>query len=334
MRNTGVARPIPGFVVAIAIAATNVPAAAAPADSDRDYPSRPIRLIIPFAAGSSADIVARIIGPRLSAALGQPIVIDARPGAGGVLAGDLVAKAAPDGYTLLMGTPGPLTINPVLLPSVPYQPKRDLAPVTLVVIVPSILDVRPSLPVTSVKELIALARAKPGELNYASAGVGSVPHLAGELFKLLTKVDLVHIPYKGSAAAITEMLGGQIAMFFDNIASALPYVKSGRLRALAITSPKRSDIVPELATMIEAGVPGYEAYSWNGVVAPAGTRKVIIERLAKEIRTVLATPDIREMIKGLGADVVGNTPSEFAALMAAETTKWARVIRDANIKPE
>ena len=332
MRAADISKLILGLVAATGVAAMSVPAGAAQGDSD--FPRRPIRLIIPFAAGASADIVARIIGPRLSEALGQPIVIDSRPGAGGVLAADLVAKAAPDGHTLLMGTPGPLTINPVLLPGIPYQPKRDLAPVTLVVIVPSILIVKPSLPAASVKELVALARAQPGQLNYASAGVGSVPHLAGELFKLLTRVDIAHIPYKGSSAAITDMLGGQISMFFDNIASALPYAKSGRLRALAITSPQRSDSVPELPTMIEAGVPNYVAFSWNGIVAPARTPKAAIERLSREIRAVLTAPDIRDKLKELGADIVGNTPSEFATLMAEETAKWTRVVRDANIKPE
>jgi len=291
-------------------------------------------MVIPFAPGASNDITARLLAPRLSDALGQSVVIDNRGGAGGVLGADLVAKAQPDGYTLLMGSPGPLTVNPALLPNLPYQPKRDFVPITLIAIVPSILAVNPSLPAKSVKELIALARGAPGKLNYASAGVGSVPHLAGELFKLLAKVEIVHIPYKGSSPAITDLLGGQVSMFFDNMASAVPYVRSGRLRALAITSPKRSSVVPEIPTMIEAGVPAYEAYSWNGVVTAAGTPKAVTERLAKEIRAVLALPEIRERMAALGAEIVGNSPADFSAFMDKESAKWGRVVREANIKPE
>jgi tripartite-type tricarboxylate transporter receptor subunit TctC len=291
-------------------------------------------MVIPFAPGASNDITARLIAPKLSDALGQSVVVDNRGGAGGVLGADLVAKSQPDGYTLLMGSPGPLTVNPALLPNLPYQPKRDFVPVTLLAIVPSILEVNPALPVKSVQELIALARATPGKLNYASAGVGSVPHLAGELFKLLAKVEIVHVPYKGSSPAITDLMGGQVSMFFDNMASAVPYVKAGRLRALAITSPKRSAVMPDLPTMIEGGVPGYEAYSWNGVVAPAGTPPTAVKRLAAEIAAVLASPEIREKMKGLGAEVVASSPAEFASFMEKESAKWGRVVREANIKPE
>ena len=199
-------------------------------------------MVIPFAPGASNDITARLIAPRLSEALGQTVIVDNRGGAGGVLGADLVAKAQPDGYTLLMGSPGPLTVNPVLMAQLPYQPKRDFSAVTLIAIVPSILEVNPALPAKSVKELIALAQATPGRLTYASAGVGSVPHLAGELFKLIAKIDVIHIPYKGSSPAIADLLGGKVSMFLDNMASAVPYVKAGRLRALAITTPKRSPV--------------------------------------------------------------------------------------------
>ena len=298
------------------------------------YPSRPIRMVIPFAPGASNDITARLIAPRLSEALGSSVVVDNRGGAGGVLGADLVAKAQPDGYTLLMGSPGPLTVNPVLMAKLPYQPKRDFAAVTLIAIVPAILEVNPALPAKSVKELIALAHATPGKLSYASAGVGSVPHLAGELFKLIAKVDVIHVPYKGSSPAISDLLGGQVSMFFDNMASAVPYVKAGRLRALAITTPKRSAVLPEVPTMIEAGVPAYEAYSWNGVVVPAATPKAIVERLAKEIAAVLASPEISEKMKGLGAEIVGSSPAAFATFMERESVKWGRVVREANIKPE
>lgn len=302
--------------------------------ADSVYPSRPIRMVIPFAPGASNDITARLIAPRLSEALGQTVVVDNRAGAGGILGADLVAKAQPDGYTLLMGSPGPLTVNPVLMAQLPYLPSRDFAAVTLIAIVPSILEVNPALPVKSVKELIALAHATPGRLTYASAGVGSVPHLAGELFKLTAKVDVIHVPYKGSSPAITDLLGGQVSMFFDNMASAVPYVKANRLRALAITTPKRSTVLPEVPTMIEAGVPAYEAYSWNGVVVPAATPKAIVDRLAKEIAAALATPEISEKMKGLGAEVVANSPAAFTAFMEKESGKWGRVVREANIKPE
>ena len=317
------------IILGAAIAAIEPVAAAEPA-----YPSRPLRVVIPFAPGASNDITARLIAPRLSDALRVAVVVDNRAGAGGVLGADLVAKAQPDGYTVLMGSPGPLTVNPVMISQLPYQPKRDFAAVTLIAMVPLILQVNPSIPAKSIQELIALATAAPGKLNYASAGVGSVPHLAGELFKLIAKVDVTHIPYKGSSPAITDLLGGQVSMFFDNMASAVPYVKAGRLRALAITTPKRSAVLPDLPTMIEAGVPAYEAYSWNGVVVPVATPKVAVERLAKEISAVLAHPEIREKMNALGAEIVASSPAAFAAFIDKETQKWGQVVRAANIKPE
>jgi len=316
-------------ILGAAIVAIEPVAAAEPV-----YPSRPLRVVIPFAPGASNDITARLIAPRLSDALRVAVVVDNRAGAGGVLGADLVAKAQPDGYTVLMGSPGPLTVNPVMISQLPYQPKRDFAAVTLIAMVPLILQVNPAIPAKSVQELIALATAAPGKLNYASAGVGSVPHLAGELFKLIAKVDVTHIPYKGSSPAITDLLGGQVSMFFDNMASAVPYVRAGRLRALAITTPKRSAVLPDLPTMIEAGVPAYEAYSWNGVVVPVATPKAAVERLAKEISAVLAHPEIREKMNALGAEIVASSPAAFAAFLDKETQKWGQVVRAANIKPE
>lgn len=316
-------------ILGAAIAAIQPVAAAEP-----EYPSRPLRVVIPFAPGASNDITARLIAPRLSEALHVSVVVDNRAGAGGVLGADLVAKAQPDGYTVLMGSPGPLTVNPVMISQLPYQPKRDFAAVTLIAMVPLILQVNPTIPAKSIQELIALATASPGKLNYASAGVGSMPHLAGELFKLISKVDVTHIPYKGSSPAITDLLGGQVSMFFDNMASAVPYVKAGRLRALAITTPKRSAVLPDLPTMIEAGVPAYEAYSWNGVVVPVATPKAAVERLAKEISAVVAHPEIREKMNALGAEIVASSPAAFAAFLDQETQKWGRVVRAANIKPE
>ena len=316
-------------ILCAAVAAIQTAAAAEP-----EYPSRPLRVVIPFAPGASNDITARLIAPRLSEALRVAVVVDNRPGAGGVLGADLVAKAQPDGYTLLMGSPGPLTVNPVMISQLPYQPKRDFAAVTLIAMVPLILQVNPAIPAKSIQELIVLATATPGKLNYASAGVGSMPHLAGELFKLIAKVDVTHIPYKGSSPAITDLLGGQVSMFFDNMASAVPYVKAGRLRALAITTPKRSAVLPDLPTMIEAGVPAYEAYSWNGVVVPVATPKAAVERLAKEISAVVAHPEIREKMNALGAEIIASSPAAFAAFLDKETQKWGQVVRAANIKPD
>lgn len=298
------------------------------------YPARPIRLIIPFGPGASNDIVARIIAPRMSEGFGQSVVVDNRTGAGGIVAAELVAHAPPDGHTALMGSPGPLVVNPLLMPRLSYDPRRDFAPVSLVSIVPGVLLVHPATPVKSVSDLIALARGKPGQLNYASTGQGSVPHLAGELFKVLAKVDLVHVPYKGSGAAITELLGGQITVFFDNMASALPYVKSGKLRGLAVTTAKRSDQLPSLPTMIEAGVPGYDASSWNGIVMPAKTPKAVIDRFYAELSKALQTREVRERIAGLGAEVSGIAPAEFAKFMQQETRKWGRVVKEAGIKAE
>ena len=307
---------------------------AAPASAAEAYPTRPIRLIIPFGPGASNDIVARIIAPRMSEGLGQSVVVDNRTGAGGIVAAELVAQAQPDGHTALMGSPGPLVVNPLLMPKLSYNPRRDFAPVSLVSIVPGVLVVHPAMPVKSVSDLIAVARSKPGQLNYASTGQGTVPHLSGELFKMLAKVDLVHVPYKGSAAAIADLLGGQINVFFDNVASALPFVKSGKLRGLAITTAKRSDQLPNLPTMIEAGVAGYESNSWNGIVMPAKTPKPVIDRFYAELSRALQAPDVRERIGAVGAEVSGVPPAEFAKFMQRETQKWGRVVKEAGIKAE
>jgi tripartite-type tricarboxylate transporter receptor subunit TctC len=304
----------------------------APVSAAEPYPVRPIRLIIPFGPGASNDIVARIIAPRLSEGLGQSVVN--RTGAGGIVAAELVAQAQPDGHTALMGSPGPQVVNPLLMAKLSYHPQRDFAPVSLVSIVPGVLVVNPATPVKSVSDLIALARAKPGQMNYASTGQGSVPHLSGELFKVLAKVDLVHVPYKGSGAAIADLLGGQINVFFDNVASALPFVKSGKLRGLAVTTVKRSDQLPSLPTMIEAGVPGYESSSWNGIVMPAKTPKAVIDRFYAELVKALQVPDVRERIAGLGAEVAGTSPAEFAKFMQRETQKLGREVKEANIKAE
>lgn len=317
---------MPNSTLVLSLALVATPLAAA-----QSYPTKPIRFIIPFTSGAATDTVARQIAPKLTEALGQPIVIDNRPGAGGMLGTNVVAKASPDGYTLLMGSPGPLTISPVLLSKIPYDVTMDFASVTLAVVVPFVLVVNPELPAKSVKELIAHAKATSTQLNYASAGIGSVPHFTGELFKLRAGISAVHVPYKGSAPAITDLIGGRVSLFFDNIASALPYVKSGRLRGLAITTLKRSELVPDLPTMIEAGVPGFETTGWNAVIAPAGTPNVVIARLNTEIVKVLRHPETRDKLKGLGTEVVGNTATELSVFLQRERTKWGKVIKDAHI---
>jgi len=296
------------------------------------YPSKSIRMVVPFNAGGTTDILARAIGQKLSEVFGQQVVVDNRAGAGGNIGADVVAKSAPDGYTLLMGTVGTHAINPSLYAKMPFDHLKDFVPITQVAAVSNVLVVHPSVPAKSVAELIALAKAKPGKLNFASSGNGTSIHLSGELFKTLTGVDMVHIPYKGSAPAITDLLGGQVNLMFDNLPSALPHIKTGKLRALGVTSSKRAPALPDAPTIAEAGVPGFEATSWFGVFAPAGTPKEVVARLHKEIVKALNSPDTKERLSGQGADLIGNTPEQFAAYIAAETTKWAKVVKASGAK--
>jgi tripartite-type tricarboxylate transporter receptor subunit TctC len=297
------------------------------------YPSKPVRVIAASSPGSAVDIVARIIAPKLSEQLGQQVVIDNRAGAGGNLGAEIAAKAAPDGYNLFMGTPAQ-TINPGLYRALNYDLVRDFAPVSLVTTGHYSIVVHPSLPVKSVRELIALARARPGQLFYASAGNGNATHLAAALFSSLTHVDLVHVPYKGSGPALTDLIGGQVQLMFSNLTAALPYVKSGRLRALAVTGEKRSPAAPELPTVMEAGVPGYVVISWFGVMAPAGTPREIIMRLNGDIAQVMRSSDIRERLATDGAEPTFSTPEKFGDFIKAEIAQWTKVIRDAKINPE
>ena len=296
------------------------------------YPSKPITMIVPFPAGGTTDILARAIGQELFKTLGQQVIVDNRPGAGGNIGSALVAKAAPDGYTLLMGTVGTHAINASLYAKMPYDTVKDFAPITQVAAVPNILVVNPTLPVKSVKELIAYAKANPGKLNFASSGNGTSIHLSGELFKTMAGVDMTHIPYKGSAPALTDLLGGQVNLMFDNMPSALPHVKAGKLRALAVTSGKRSPAAPDLPTIEEAGVPGYEASSWFGVLAPAGTPPDIVNKLNAEIVRILKTPEMKERLSSQGAEPVGSSPGEFAAHIKAEMAKWAKVVKESGAR--
>jgi tripartite-type tricarboxylate transporter receptor subunit TctC len=299
----------------------------------QDYPSRPVRLVVPFAAGGPNDIIARLVGGRLSEALGQPIVVENRPGAGGNIGTDFVAKAPPDGYTLLSAGPGSLIINP-LLGSVPYDTARDFAPVSLMASAPNVLVVHPSVPAKSVKELIELARARPRQLNYASGGPGSTPHLSGALFAVMAGIDIVHVPYKGTGPASADLLGGQVQMAFFGIPPLLPHIKSGKLRALAVTGMRRSPELPEVPTMHEAALPGYEVSPWYGLLAPAGTSRAIITRLNAEVSRVVRSADMKEKLAVQGAEAAGGTPEEYAAVIRADTATWARVIRDAGIRGE
>lgn len=299
----------------------------------QNYPSKPIRFIVPFAAGGGTDFVARIAGQQLNEALGQPVVVDNRGGASGVIGTELAAKAAPDGYTLLLGSAGPLSIQPGLSVRLPYDPLKDFAPVTLVSSMPYVLVAHPSLPAKNVQELIALARAKPGQLNFGAPGSGTTTHLATELFKMLAKIDVVHVPYKGVAPALADLLGGQVQFMSGDLNTVMPQVKAGRLRALAVTGAQRSPIVPELPTIAESGLPGYAASGWFGVLAPAATPRSIITRLNAVIVKGLMSTEARERLAALGGEVVGNTPAEFAAYLRDDLAKWSRVIKAIGLKP-
>jgi tripartite-type tricarboxylate transporter receptor subunit TctC len=306
------------LAVALSAAAAGAPA--------QNYPNRPVRFIVAQSAGGNADLVARAIAQKLGEAFGQQVVVDNRGGASGIIATELTAKAPPDGYTLLL-TPSSFGVNPSLYRKLPYDPIKDLAPVTLAASAPNILVVYPPLPVRSVKDLIELARAKPRQLNFGSSGNGGSPHLAGEMFKTMAGVELTHVPYKGASAALTALIAGEIQLNFASLPSALPLVKSGRLRAVAVTSAKRSPAVPELPTVAESGLPEFETAAWQGVFVPARTPQAIITRLNREIARIVNSPEIRERMMAEGAEPVGNTPQEFARYIEREIAKWARVVK-------
>ena len=305
------------------------------AHAQAPYPNHPVRIIVPFPAGGTTDILARAVAQRLTEALGQPFVVDNRPGAAGNIGADLVAKAAPDGYTMLMGTVGTHAINPGLYPKMPYDHVRDFVPVILVAGVPNVLEINPSIPVNSVQELIAYAKANPGKLNFASSGSGTSIHLSGELFKVMTGVSMAHIPYKGSAPALADLVGGQVQLMFDNLPSSLALIKAGKLKALAVTSTQRSAALPDVPTVAESGLPGFEASSWFGLLAPAGTPKDVVAKVNAEVAKWLATPDAKEKLTAQGAIVAtGLTPDDFVRHIAAETTKWQKVVKDSGAKVE
>jgi len=291
----------------------------------QDYPAKPIRVVVPFPPGGGTDLMARTVVQKLGESLGATIVIDNRGGAGGTIGTELVAKSPPDGYVLLVVSASH-AINPGLYRKLPYDSVRDFTPVTMLTSGPGLLVVHPSVPVRTVKEFIALARSRPGQLNYASAGIGTPPHLAGELFKTLAGVDIVHVPYKGNGPAYTDLIGGHVSVMFPTIPTAIPHVRTGKLRALAVTTRQRTAITPELPTISESGVPGYDVSSWYGLLAPAGTPAATVARLQREIVKVLRLPDISEKLMAQGLDLVGNTPEEFAAILKSEIAKWAKVV--------
>jgi tripartite-type tricarboxylate transporter receptor subunit TctC len=301
------------------------------------WPAKPVRIVVPFAPGGTTDLLARALAPELSRAFGQQFIVENKPGAGGNTGADLVAKSAPDGYTLLMGTVGTHAINQSLYPSLPYDPIKDFAPVTLVAGVPNVLVLNPAkaeaLKINSVPDLIRYARSNPGKLNMASSGNGTSIHLAGELFKTMTGTYLVHFPYRGSGPALLDLIGGTMDLMFDNLPSAMPHIKAGKLKALAVTSATRSAALPDVPTIAEAGpVKGYEATSWFGLLAPASTPADLVSRIQQESAKALGTPALKERLLSQGAIPSGNTPAQFAAHIAAETKKWGPVVKASGAK--
>jgi tripartite-type tricarboxylate transporter receptor subunit TctC len=318
---------------ALVSAALTAAACVAPAAWAQDYPSRPVHVVVPYPAGGPNDIIVRLVGRRLGETLGQPIVVENRPGAGGNIGTDSVAKSAPDGYTLVSVGPGALIINP-LLGKVPYDTMRDFAPVTIMAVAPNALVAHPSFPAKSVAELIALARAKPGTINYASGGSGSTPHLAAALFAVMAKVQLTHVPYKGTGPATADLIGGQVQIAFLGIPTVLPHIRSGKLRALAVTGKNRSPELPGVPTVDEAGVAGYELSPWYGLLAPAGTPPAVITRLADDVTKIVRAPEMREQLAAQGAEPTGGTPETFARTLRSDAATWGRVVKDAGIRAD
>lgn len=320
-QRTGVATAILISIVTVAVNAYG-----------QEYPAKPIRLVVPWPAGGLTDLVARIVGERLGYVLGKPMVIDNKAGASGFIGTDIVAKAPPDGYTLLLVTSSTHAASPALFRKIPYDPINDFATISQVTLAPNILVVPPSLAANSVAELVTLAKAKPGQLDYASYGNGSTAHLAAELFLQTTGASMAHIPYKGSAAAVTDLIGGHVQVFFDTIPSSLPHVRSGKLKALAVTGPTRTPAAPDIPTVAET-YPGFEVSVWQGFQAPAGTPRAIVDKLNANILKVMAMQDVRERLINLGAEPVSSTPEQFAQHIAREKQKWADVVKRAGIPP-
>jgi len=316
----------------LACALSVAPCAAARAQ-EPPYPSKPVRIIVPFLPGGGTDLLARIIGQKLTESLGVTFVVENRAGAGGVVGADVVAKARADGYTLITVSASH-AINPSIYKKLPFDPVRDFAPITTLAGGPNLLVVHPSIPARNVKELVTLAKARPGMIAYASAGTGTPPHLGGELFKSMAGIDLIHVPYKGNGPAYTDLISGQVPVMFPNVSTGMQYVKAGRVRALAVTSITRTRIAPEIPTIDESGVPGYELNSWYGMLTTAGTPPATVSRLQFEIAKALQLPDVREKLISQGMEPTANTPVEFAAMITAEIAKWAKVAKLSGLKAE
>lgn len=319
--------------VMLAVCGAAVSAASAQT-SGGAYPSRPVKMIMPFPAGGPTDILGRLLGQKLTDMWGQNVVVDNRPGGGGQIGGGLAAKAPPDGYTLFLGGISTLAIAPFVQKNMQYDPIRDFQPVTQTTLSPLLLMSHPSLPARTLKQFIALAKARPGDINYASSGPGGSGHLAGELFKSVTKTNLVHVPYRGAPPALNDLIAGQVQMMFGTMLAAVPHVRSGRIRALAVTGPKRSIAVPDVPTFAEGGLPGYDASSWNGILVPAATPQPIVARLSADLMKILHTPNVLERLEADGPVPVGNTPEEFAAFIKSEQAKWGKVVREARVRIE
>jgi tripartite-type tricarboxylate transporter receptor subunit TctC len=302
--------------------------------SGQAFPTKPLRFVVPFAAGGGSDLVARTVASKLTEALSQTVIVDNRGGAAGSIGTDLVAKSPPDGHTLLLGSNGPLAINPGLYAKLPYDAVRDFAPVSIATIMPFLLVVHPALPVRSVNELVALAKAKPNQLNYGSPGNGSSTHLANELLKSMTGARIAHVPYKGVAPAAIDLISGQVQMMSGDLSTLIPHVRSGRMRAIAVTGARRSSLLPQTPTVAESGVPGFEASGWFGVLVPASTPQAIVERLNAAIVKGLAASDARERLAAFGGEVGGSTPDQLGAHIKAESAKWSRLIRALGLKGE
>lgn len=299
----------------------------------QSYPARPIRVVVPFAAGGATDVIARVLGQKVADSVGQPVVIDNKPGGSAMIGSDLVAKAQADGHTVLM-TANPHTVNPSLYAKMPFDPVKDFAPVTLAGLQPLIVTVHPSLPARSVKELVALLKANPGKYSYGTSGTAGPQHLAGEMFKVMTGTDIVHVPYKGAAPATADLIGGQVQIAFGGTTNVLPHVKAGRLRALATATLKRTPFAPELPTLDESGLPGFESTAWLGLLAPAATPREAVVRLNAEMVKAIRQPDTQEKLFAQGIEGVGNTPEQFAAFIRDEIAKWGKVVKAAGIRAE
>jgi tripartite-type tricarboxylate transporter receptor subunit TctC len=323
-----VRRKITGALLA-GLAAT---VCAVPAMAQDKWPSKPITYIVPFPPGGTTDILARLVSQKLGPALGTTIVIENKPGAGGNIGSDYVAKAAPDGYTILGGTISSHSINASLYPNLPYDPLKSFAQITLIGTNANVLIVGANSPIKSVQDIVSISKSKPGSLSFASAGNGTSQHLSSELFKTMTKIDMVHIPYKGSAPAIQDVMAGQVPLMFDTTVVAAPFIESGRVRALAVTSSKRLPSLPNVPTMAEAGVSGYDVVAWQGIFAPAGTPAPIVQRLYTEISAILKQPDMQERLAKLGVEPSGMSPQQFASFQTAEVTKWAKVVKEAKVR--